>query len=111
MAGFLKSCRRSVFSSQRGERWRSEADLQVGFSSVLISLSLSPPRPPDGPGAESRPPSHPRPPTHRKEEARLLQRLPAEVQLTGEQVLWRRGAKVQKSYIFLQEMDSGSEEG
>lgn len=42
--------------------------------------------PPDGPGAESRPPSHPRPPAHCKEEARLLQRLPAEVQLTGEQV-------------------------
>lgn len=80
MAGFLKSSRQPVFSLQPSERWRSEADLQVSFSTVLISLFLSvclPPRPPDGPGAESCPPSHSRPPSHRKEEARLLQRLPA----------------------------------
>ncbi|XP_067365267.1 zinc finger protein 385D isoform X3 [Channa argus] len=36
----------------------------------------------DGPGAESCPPSHPRPPSHCQKEARLLQCLPAEVQLT-----------------------------
>lgn len=66
-------------------------DLQVSFSTILISLSLSLSlHPPDGPGAESCPPSHPRPPTHRQKEARLLQRLPAEVQLTGEKVFfWR----------------------
>ncbi|KAF3692323.1 Zinc finger protein 385D Zinc finger protein 659 [Channa argus] len=37
-----------------------------------------------GPGAESCPPSHPRPPSHCQKEARLLQCLPAEVQLTAE---------------------------
>lgn len=64
---------------------------------ALFLISLSVRLPPDGPGAEGRPPSHPRPPTHSKEEARLLQRLPAEVQLAGEQVFLWRGAKVQKS--------------
>jgi len=61
------------------------------WATVLISpLPVSPPPPlrsPDGPRTEGRPPSHPRPPSHhhRKEEARVLQRLPAEVQLAGEQ--------------------------
>lgn len=59
------------------------------LAAFLISLSVRLPlRSPDGPGAESRPPSHPWPPDDYKEEARLLQRLPAEVQLTGEQVFF-----------------------
>lgn len=60
-----------------------------GMKLVLIILSLCVfLHPPDGPGAESRPPSHPRTPSHRQEEARLLQRLPTEVQLTGEEVFF-----------------------
>lgn len=44
------------------------------------------PRPADRPGAEGRPPPHAGPPHRRRqEEARLLQRLSAEVQLAGEQ--------------------------
>ena len=42
----LKSSRQPVSSFQPGERRRSEADLQVSFSTVLISLSLClPPHP------------------------------------------------------------------
>lgn len=76
-------------------QWATQLIYRSALALFLISLSVR--LPPDGPGAEGRPPSHPRPPTHSEEEARLLQRLPAEVQLAGEQVFLWRGAKVQKS--------------
>lgn len=93
---FPDRSRQPVFSSQPSERLRSQVDLQVSFSTVLISrpvcLSVCV-RPPDGPGAESRPPSHPRHLSHRQEEACVLQRLPAEVQLTGERLEYKFSAE------------------
>lgn len=72
-----------------------------------MSLSV----PPDGPGAESCPPSHPRPPTHCKEKARLLQRLPAEVQLTGEQVFLLKRSESSKVTSALQEVHREDAQG
>lgn len=40
MSGFLKGSGQAVLSLRPSERWRREADLQVSFSTVLISLSL-----------------------------------------------------------------------
>lgn len=70
------------FLSRVSQSWRQAADSNWPLPSLC-------PRPADRPGAEGHPPPHAGPPhhNHRQEEARLLQRLSAEVQLAGEQSL------------------------